>query len=121
MLSTFAERRMEDIVLLTETHPRLANFSRRAFAALAGLAVDLRPLPADAACCTGPFGSGSCSWSVCDPYNGGPCADPNGVTNCYYVNYCGGGSCWNSGCGGTCCDCACQNDAFWYCYCHNTN
>lgn len=117
MLNTFTERRMEDAVFLTLTRPRLASFSRRAFTALAGLAADLRPLPADAACCTGPFGSGQCSSSMCLP--GAPCSSVPGFS-CYTVNRCQNLTTyhWTSDCGGECYDCGCSGPYTYYCYCY---
>src|SRR5215208_2361669 len=112
MLNMAVGRRMEDAALFTIRHPRVAFIAQRGFAALAGLAATFRPLPAEAACCTGPNGSPQCASEDCAGYF---CWN-----HCSYTyGFCGSASCWTSWCGGTCCDCECGNGVYgWYCYCY---
>lgn len=117
MLGTVIRHQMEGAVYFTKKHLWLDGLSRQGFTALAGLAASLRPLPADAACCSGPFGAGPCGPGDC---SGGNCA---GKTHAI-TGFCpSGGSCWNDGCG-TCCDCEWVYDdppvyQMYYCYCQS--
>ena len=117
MLMSVFTRVMEDAAFFAAQHRRLLSISASAFTTLAGLAVNLQPLPAAVAgCCTGPFGTGQCSSSNCNSFW---CQN-----QCELVSgYCpGGGACWTSyACSPalTCCDCTCstpQHD--WWCYCY---
>lgn len=113
MVQTLISRRMEDAVLVTTKHPRLAAIAQRGFTTLAGYAAILRPLPADAACCTGPYGSGYCGSGLCTGPVGANCGG-NGYWTCYATTgWCLESSpCWShsqcdGGCDATCCDCHC--------------
>lgn len=119
---TLIERVLEDTALQAVAHPRLLSLSRSVFSALAGLVTTGRVLPvASAACCTGPYGTGSCFSGDCDP--DGQCGG-NYLRCVAVVGFCytPGSNCWSSNsCRGvTCCDCSCDTgQTQWYCYCHN--
>lgn len=129
MMGTYATRRMEDAVFFALRHPIVSRASQTGFGWLAGIAANLRPLPADAACCTGPYGSGQCSSLYC---SGSTCTGTSQHRCNNVVGYCPTETpCWtgapcanyggyqDNGCTGTCCDCVCT--ASWgtsYCYCY---
>lgn len=118
MVQTVATRLMERALFVTLRHPSLDVIATRGYAALAGLAAAGRALPADAACCTGPWGTGQCPAGYCA---GSACAGPAH----YIVGFCAGSApCWSAGgsCG-TCCDCEYVYDdgtvyQNYYCYCN---
>lgn len=118
MLNLFIARCMENTAFFTARHPRIGAISRKGFTTLAGLAAGSRPFPADAACCSGPGGSGQCASGDCNQYSCQRyCSPVNGY--CVVPN----SNCWRSGvsgCNGTCCDCSCFNGAHWYCYCYGS-
>lgn len=69
------------------------------------------------ACCTGPYGTGSCGCAC----SGHTCYTCAGDVDCIRVTqFCPGGTgCWRSSCGRTCCDCKCAAfQTSWYCYCY---
>lgn len=119
MLSLGINRWMENAVFLTLQHPRLKDISRSGFTAFAGIAASLHPLPADAACCSGPWGSGPCDPGDC---SADTCAGKtHGIAGfCYTPS----SNCWVSEeCGGRCCDCEWVYDdgtvyQYYYCWCH---
>ncbi len=114
------ERVIEDAALLAVRYPTMLRISRAGFNILAGLAARGRPFPlAEAACCTGPFGSGSCASNNCNP--DGTCGGNLQICSPYLGVWPSTG-CWSSGSciGVTCCDCFCDNGVTqFYCYCHN--
>lgn len=117
---SLVERALEDTALLAVRYPVALRISRAGFNFLAGVLARGRPFPlADAACCTGPFGTGSCFSGDCDP--DGSCGGQ--LLRCVpYFGVWSGTGCWSStSCTGvTCCDCFCDNGSSqWYCYCHN--
>src|SRR5216683_4159805 len=117
---TLVERVLEDTALLSVRYPRGLRVSRAGFNILAGLLSRGRPFPlADAACCTGPFGSRSCAANDCNA--DGSCG--GNLQRCTpYLGVWSGTGCWSSTlCTGvTCCDCFCDTGTSqFYCYCHN--
>lgn len=121
MITAFVKGRMEGAVFFSMRHPRLSELSQKGFAALAGLAAGLRPLPAYAACCIGPYGTGDCGNYRC---NGAQCTGDGYVICRNVTGFCGPTSaCWKSGsCSGYCCDCRCyyyySPSTVFYCYCN---
>lgn len=86
------------------------------FAVFTGLSVGRLQAKA-VACCTGPFSSGACPSSLCSGY---ACSN-NEFYSCSFTWCCcfEGLACWQSSCGGTCCDCQCSSISHsFYCYCH---
>ena len=103
---------------------RLIDLSHAGFRLFAGMATIMRPLPsavAQAACCTGPQGTGPCSQYgfACDSYR---CWTFGGCSNAPGFCYVAGQNCWSSTTctNWNCCDCSCVNfDTGFstYCYC----
>lgn len=107
---------LEQIAVTIGRRDLLRRSLATSFAVFAGLGVGrLQAKAVD--CCTGPFGGGSCGPSLCSGY---ACSD-NGFFFCAFTWCCCGGelACWQSPCGGTCCDCQCSSySQSFYCYCH---
>lgn len=117
MMPTATARKLESAVIVSMLHPRVGATAQATLRVLAGLAANMRPLPAAAAaaCCTGPYGTGACDPVYC---NGSSCQSVCSFDPGYC--YSPGSACWtSSSCGGTCCDCVCNDSNFqWYCYCY---
>lgn len=118
----------EHVAFTAMQHRWVLQTSWWLFRLFAGLASIIRPLPiavVEAACCTGPQGSGQCPGGWCSQgtfCNGVQCINAFGYcptgTNCW--NNGGSPACNRAGCFDcTCCDCFCTEPGgfSFYCYC----